>query len=175
MKFIFYFLFIIRLNFNAQTSEYKKLIDEGLELLKQQNISDATKKYQLALKIDSGKVEANYGLGVAYLFKYERERTQINNALYYMNKAIKINPTYRNCYYNRGKVLAYLNDFKGALDDFNRSIEKDSSDADSYFCRAMVKVKIKDDNGACEDFYKSAQLGFELAQKMFQSNCVILK
>ena len=176
MKHFLYFLFFIfSLNLNAQNAAYKKLTDEGLDLLKQQNTAAALDKYKQALKIDSSKVEVNYGLGVAYLSQYEKQKTHIDNALYYINKAIKINPLYRNCFYNRGRIRAYLNDFINALADFDRCIKKDSSDANSYFCRAMVKIKLHNDDGACEDFYISSQLGFEPAQKMFRANCGIKK
>ena len=176
MKHILYFIFILTgLNLNAQNAVYKKLTDEGLELLKQQNIPAAIEKYKQALKIDSSKVEANYGMGTAYAYYCEKQKTNCNNALYFLDKAIKINNTYKNCYYNRGRTKAYLSDYKGALKDFNEAIKKDSADRESYFSRAMVKIKLHDDNGACEDFYISGQLGFETAQKMFDANCGIKK
>ena len=155
--------------------QYKKLADEGLELLKQQNIPAAIEKYKQALKIDSSKVEANYGLGTAYLYYCEAKKTDCNNALFYLNKAANINDNYRNCYYNRGRARAYIGDYKGALEDFNAAVKKDSTDKESFFSRAMVKIKLKDDNGACEDFYTSGQLGFEPARKMFEKNCGIKK
>jgi tetratricopeptide (TPR) repeat protein len=161
----------------GQTSEllYKKLTDESFELLKQENIPAAVNFCKQALTIDSSKVEANYGLGIAYLHYCQKQKIYCENSLFYLNKAIKINDNYRSGYFNRGQCKGSIGDYKGALEDFNKAIQQNSKDADAYFCRAMIKIKLQDNQGACEDFHKSGLLGDETARKLFEKNCGIKK
>ena len=110
-------LFFISLSFNsfAQQSEYDKLVEKGLQFLLQQNIPAAIIKYEQAYKLDSTRVEANYGLGTAHQFYCIKNGAHCLTALTYLNKAIKINDSYRNCYNNRGSIKNIIKNYKGAI------------------------------------------------------------
>ena len=147
-------------------SEYDKLVEEGLQFLKQRNISAAIEKYEAAYKIDSTKVEANYGLGVAYVHYCQNKEQNCFTALYYLNRAIKINDQYRNCYYNRGSVKNTVKDYNGALKDFNNAIAKNNKKAHYYFNRSLTHRNMGNYQQECNDLKKAAQLGSSNAKKV---------
>jgi tetratricopeptide (TPR) repeat protein len=172
MKSILYFLFVITgLNLAAQTAEYKKLTDEGLELLEQNMPDDAMKKYNKALLLDSNRVEAYYGLGVANYLLCRKAKQTCSEAIKYFDKAMSVNPNYRQSYYNRGSCKALTNDFNGALEDFNRAIELDSKNGYYYYNRAFIKLTLGDKNGACTDVKYSSKLGYQAADSKINQIC----
>lgn len=179
MKTIVVLIFIIC--FSAPTygqnssNQYSWLVEEAFELIKQQKIPAAIAKCKLALEIDSSKVDAYYVLGVAYLHECQNQNKNCEISLFYLNKSIKINSSFKNGYYNRGQCKGKIGDYKGALKDFGLAIEMDSNNVDAYFCRGMIKIKLMDNQGACEDFYISALLGDEIGRKLFEKNCGIKK
>lgn len=166
------FIFLITLSFNsfAQT-EYDKLVEEGLQLLIQQNAPAAILKYEAAYKIDSTKVEANYGLGVAYLYDCQYNGNNCFTSLSYLNTAIKIDENYRNGYYNRGQCKTFLKDLNGALKDYTKAIKQNSNDPDYYINRAFIYKNIGNKKNACKDLHKAAKLNSTTAKNLLVTDC----
>lgn len=156
---------------SAQKANYEKLTNEGLQSLIQKDIDSAIVKYNMAYKIDSSRVEANYGLGVAYLYRCQLKSISCKECLYFLDKSIHIDDSYRNGYFNRGKCKGSLKDYKGALTDFDDAIERNPNDSDYYFNRGLIKIKLSDHDGACKDFKRSAELGYQLANEILRLNC----
>ena len=170
MKHLYCILFfLISIDSIAQNMQYQKLVDEGLQFLDQKNIADAIDKYQQAFKIDSNKVEANYGLGVAYQYYCQTQGKDCLLALYYIEKAIKIDDTYRNCYYSRAGIKTLLKDYKGAIKDFNKAILKSPEKAHYYVGRATTYLKLDMREDACKDLKKAADLNSEIAKALLIS------
>ena len=62
-------------------NNYDQLVEEGLTALKMRSIPLALTKYKAAYQMDSTKVEANYGLGVAYAFYCHTKKTNCFSSL----------------------------------------------------------------------------------------------
>lgn len=155
-----------------QNLEYDKLVNEGLELLIQQNILGAINKYKQAYKIDSIRVEANYGLGVAYLYDCQNKGANCFVSLSYLDTVISIDDTYRNCYYNRGNLKNMMLDYKGAIEDLNIAIIRKPNDASRYINRAFSYKNLNNHSKECEDLKKAAKLNNSVAQKkILENNC----
>ena len=168
MKNIYSIIFLCLLSINcfSQILEYDRLVNEGLELLMKQNNTEAAIKYIKALNMDSTRVEAIYGLGVAYLFDCENKGVNCNNSLFFLDKAIKIDNTYRNGYYNRARCKVFLQNFEGALEDYAKAIQNNSSIPDSYYSMALIYQRFGDKDNACKYFKKAAELNFTAAKNM---------
>ena len=177
MKFVFLTVILFfSLNTFGQTKkqnpEYDKLVNEGLELLKQQNIDAALFKYNQAYKLDSTRVEANYGLGVVYLYNCQSKGANCFTSLYYLNTAIKIDNTYRNGYFNRGSLKNMMLDYEGAIKDLDIAIAKKPNDAARYINRAFSYERLNDSFNECKDLKKAAKLNNTVAQKkLLEKNC----
>lgn len=162
----FFLLLLITFSLNAfAQTEYDKLVEEGLQLLIQQNISAAIEKYGAAYKIDSTKVEANYGLGVAYQEYCSNNGSHCFLALNYLNKAIEIDNSYRNCYYNRGNLKNMMLDYKGAIKDLDISVKRKPDDKNRYLNLAFAYNRLSDHTNECNNLHKAAQLNSNIAKK----------
>jgi len=67
---------------SSQNSTYQNIIDEGFKALTQQDIPTAITYFQDAYNIDSTKVEACYGLGVAYNFFCKKTGSYCKESLF---------------------------------------------------------------------------------------------
>lgn len=170
--FTIFFSCIVFGQIEKQNLEYDKLVNEGLELLTQQNIFGAINKYKRAYKIDSTRVEANYGLGVAYLYDCQNEGTNCFVSLSYLDAVILIDDTYRNCYYNRGSLKNMMLDYEGAVKDLSIAITRKPNDANRYINRAFSYKNLNNYSNECEDLKKAAKLKNPVAQKkILENNC----
>lgn len=88
------------------------------------------------------------------------EEGDYKNAIKFYNKAIPLIPTITSIYYYRGCAKQYLEDYKGAAEDFDKSIESRASNSDlSYYQRSKIKShKLGDEIGALEDLNKAIEL-----------------
>jgi len=73
-------------------------------------------------------------------------------------RAIEIDPSYPEPYYNRGKAKINLKDYTGAINDFNSAIKLDPKNSDIYNNRGIAKKKLNDLKGAIDDYNKSLTL-----------------
>lgn len=86
------------------------------------------------------------------------------------DKAIEINPTVSQAYFNRGACKGNNFDFEGAILDYNKAIEYNPDYMEAYGNRGNAKINIytskgnlkptsKQTESACEDFNKAVSLG----------------
>ena len=69
---------------------------------------------------------------------------------------LELNPKSAKTYNARGLAKYYLQDFKGAIEDYTRAIELEPKDAaDFYFNRGKTKEKLNKEKDALEDFSRS--------------------
>ena len=83
---------------------------------------------------------------------------KFKEAITIYTKAIAIDPTYSEPYYNRGKAKLNLKDYTGAITDFNSAIKLDPKNSDIYNNRGIAKKKLNDLKGAIDDYNKSLTL-----------------
>lgn len=171
MKKLSLFLFIILSVNSFAQSKYNKLTEEGLQFLIQENIPAAINKYNEAYKIDSTKVEANYGLGTAYQFYCINRGVNCFTALKYLDKAIEADSTYRNGYYNRGTIKNTIKDYHSAISDFTKAITNKPKDADGYLSRSHAYHRLGNLNNECNDLKKAAALNNATAKKLLLERC----
>ncbi len=74
------------------------------------------------------------------------------------DKAIELDPSYSEPYYNRGKAKLNLRRYGGAIDDFNIALNLDPNNSDIYNNRGIAKKKSNNFKGAIDDYNKSLAL-----------------
>jgi len=81
-----------------------------------------------------------------------------NAALVDFNKAVRIDSTEAEPWYNRGIVLSELKDYQKAIDDFTRVIQLRPSYPEPYYNRGLARDFLKDYDGAVQDYSKAIAL-----------------
>jgi superkiller protein 3 len=96
-----------------KTSEADKQAQRGAEYLSKKDWSRAAESYQKAVRADARHVEANYGLGLAYmnLRRNPEALTAFSNVI-----AAQPNPRAREAYVNTGRIQFGLGRYKEAAD-----------------------------------------------------------
>lgn len=74
------------------------------------------------------------------------------------SKAIKVDKSNKDSYFNRGICELALKDFKSAMTDFNTTIELDPNSVKAYYSRATVYVSQEKYIEALPDLDKTIQL-----------------
>jgi tetratricopeptide (TPR) repeat protein len=155
----------------AEKQKFEQLIEEGKGLAQSKKYDEAIEVFKEALKIDSNRVEPNYGLGYALGKSCEGKEERCKESLLYYNRAIEIDPDYRNSYFNRSFTRFMLGDFDGAIKDVDEAISKKPSEADYYIFRASLYMGQQDSTKACTDLAKAIELGAKFQDDVLKNYC----
>ena len=79
------------------------------------------------------------------------------------DKALEIDPQFKEVYYNRGIAKNNMGDHVGAVADFDRALEANPQDAKVYFNRGAAKGNMGDHAAAIADFDKALKINPQLA------------
>lgn len=93
-----------------------------------------------------------------------------DEAIKFYDKAIELNPTVAQIYFNRGASKGNTFDFEGAIKDYDKAIELNQDYMEAYGNRGNAKINMLTSKGnidptpeqtesACEDFHKAVSLG----------------
>ncbi|MBO6960048.1 MAG: CHAT domain-containing protein [Prochlorococcus marinus CUG1438] len=85
------------------------------------------------------------------------EKKDYENAIFFFDKASKIDQTNSNAYFYKAFVKDILGDFKGAIDDYSKAININPS-WQSFLNRGLAKTEIRDFKESIIDFSKSLKL-----------------
>lgn len=108
--------------------------------------------------------------------KYTEEALELSRqfkneeAIKLYDKAIEINPTVAQAYFNRGACKGNNFDFEGAIKDYDKAIELNPNYMEAYGNRGNAKINMYTSTGilnltpeqadsACKDFHKADELG----------------
>lgn len=76
-----------------------------------------------------------------------------------LDKVIALCPDFVYAYFNRGNVLAKLNDYKSAIVDYTKVIDVDDRFAEAYFNRGLARLYIGNVEQGVADLSKAGELG----------------
>ncbi len=79
-------------------------------------------------------------------------------AMTFFNRAIAINNTVPEFFYNRGLVFYKLGYNKKAIEDYSRTLELNPRDSWTYYNRAKAYSELRDFNSAIEDYTKDLKI-----------------
>jgi antitoxin component YwqK of YwqJK toxin-antitoxin module len=108
--------------------------------------------------------------------KLSKEAVQLSKefkneeAIKLYDKAIEVNPTIAQVYFNRGACKGNNFDFEGAIADYDKALELNPEYMEAYGNRGNAKINMFTSTGtlnptpeqtasACEDFHKAIELG----------------
>ncbi len=114
--------------------------------------TDLTEARQLRLDIELD-AQGNLQRGIE---AYQRE--DMDTAINYYNRAMKLNPDYADAYYYRGRVYYDNNNDADAIEDFNNAIELDPDYADAYHYRGQALYRSGEIDLATTDLTEAQRL-----------------
>jgi tetratricopeptide (TPR) repeat protein len=103
---------------------------------------------------------------ITSLFEYNQGN--YDEALDYMNKAIKLDPYNAQAYSNRGVIYFRKKDYSQAVTDFNRAIDIAPKYTHAYFIRGYAYSKIGNIERANIDWKTAAKLGHKEARDLLK-------
>ena len=101
---------------------------------------------------DSKSAQEYFDKGKSYF-----DLEQYYNAVSDFDKAIELDPEFRDAYFQRGYCKDELEDYYGAISDYSKAIELDPGSV-AYNNRGVAKNNLKDYNGAISDYSKAIEL-----------------
>ena len=105
----------------------------------------------------------------------KRQTGDINGAISDYTKAIDIDSTFFEAFYNRGNAKSFvLRDFSGAISDYTKAIQlqpREKRISSVYANRGISKIQLKDVKGACDDWRKALSLGERRTNQWIRSFC----
>jgi tetratricopeptide (TPR) repeat protein len=126
-------------------------------LLKKKRIGYYNKYYYKQTSEDKSLLNNNIADKLSKKGKYKE-------ALYYVEKAIKLDPDNDAAYDTRGYIKYYLNDEVGSLKDFDVSISMNPNYSVKYYHRGYAKKELGDLKGAIKDWQIAYKLGNKNAE-----------
>ena len=103
---------------------------------------------------DKARAVVCFTKGVSY-----QDKGQWDKAIAEYNKAIEINPSYAEAYYNRGVAYGRKGQYDQAISDCNKVIELNPSYAKAYYNRGVAHYFKGKYDKAWEDVLKAQSLG----------------
>lgn len=172
MKYFFFFLFIIFATESyTQNSLYNKFVDQGLQLLKQNNVEESIEKYMQALKIDPNGIVANYGIGVCYSSFCIGSGLHCSEAVEHFLIVEKFNKGYRNIYLNMVSCYLKIYDYEKAIEYCDKAMKQDSKNGESYFYRGFAYIQSGNKKQGCKDLNKALSFGYSDAKQQIELYC----
>lgn len=100
------------------------------------DLDNALSHFEAASRIRSGKLDAHYNLGTAFvemnLGDALARKGEADEAMVHFEQAIKLQPDYAEAYYNRGNVLFAKGRIDEAIADFEKALQIQPDDADAH-------------------------------------------
>lgn len=99
------------------------------------------------------KQPKNVGAMVSLATTYSQQM-DFDNSFLYLNKALRINPKYRDAYVLKGTNYLHLNDVKLAKSSYQTAIDQDPSFFEAYLM--LGSIYQAENNKICLEYYKTA-------------------
>ena len=145
---------------------YEHVADSAFAAARNNQVAEAIACFSRAIKLDSNRVEAWYGLGYCKQMSCLNGGKECREAIYCYTRAIKINPKFRNSYFNRGLCKSLMKDHMGAISDYDEQLKITPEDAESYCNRGVDKILAGDKSGGCADLAKASGMGDSKAAEL---------
>ncbi len=99
------------------------------------------------------------------------EQLHNDSAMYYISRAIALDSTMSNAYYDRGVLRLSNQDLLGAIDDFSKCLTMDIAHGQAYNNRGYIYIMLGMNEKGCKDLRVGRDLGVEQSKGNFQMYC----
>ncbi|BAZ11325.1 TPR repeat-containing protein [Calothrix sp. NIES-4071] len=125
----------------------------GVEMLKQENYTEAVVKFTEAIQI-----QKDYAAAYSNRCLCNLQLQDLGHAVSDCNQAINLAPENIEAYINRGIAYYRQGNYTAAIDDMNHIIALDPHDFRAYYNRGIATAAKQDYNGAITDYHRALSL-----------------
>ena len=122
-------------------NEYKNLLDKGIELIHQGKYGEAIENISKSIELKNDWEISYFYRAVAY-----QASEQMQDAILDYTKAIKLNSSMCDAYYNRAKILLEMKncdvDLEKIINDLDMALSLDENFVDALFAMAAAQKKL---------------------------------
>jgi tetratricopeptide (TPR) repeat protein len=129
----------------------------------------------LMISFQSNSVSQVSGQDYFNLSYSASEQHNYDSAMYFISKAIALDTTMSNAYYDRGVLRLSNQDLLGAIDDFSKCLTMDIAHGQAYNNRGYIYIMLGMNEMGCKDFRVGRDLGIEQSKGNFQIYCTDYK
>jgi len=147
-KFVFIFL-ILPLNLFANGHSKYYFYNSAAEKYNHHDYKGAVEGFSIFLVDNPNDAKAYMCRGLAWFNKNE-----FSNALSDYNKAVELDSTFIDAYFNIADLEYKQKNFENAIKYYTKTIELNNKDVMAYLSRGLTKQDTKDYSGAINDFTK---------------------
>jgi Tfp pilus assembly protein PilF len=105
-------------------------------------------------------------------FSYSASEQHLpDSAMYFISRAIDLDPSMSNAYYDRGVLRISHLDILGAIDDFSQCLTMDIAHGQAYNNRGFLLISLGKTQKGCKDLRVARDLGIEQAKGNFELYC----
>ena len=138
---------------------FQPLLQMAIQLQRAKKIAEAKKIYEFILNQDSKNFDALHMLGeIAY------STSDLQTALDYFNKALKVDDQFYLIHYNRGLILKKMHLLEEAVASYNAAIKLNKTHVQSYSNRGNILSSLKKYDLAISDFNQAIAIDSNYAQ-----------
>lgn len=117
---------------------YLELMEKGTTFIFNDELDSAIQYFSRAILIDSNNVEAYYALGYLYSLRCHQDTADCEMAIYFLNKSITKNRTYKNQHYNLAFCKMKQAKYFEALSEIKLAIKYEDADDEFYQLKAEI-------------------------------------
>jgi tetratricopeptide (TPR) repeat protein len=157
------------LNVTPKTHRMNTILEQAVKFHQDGLLADAEKLYKKVRKSDPKNIIALQLLGVI-----AAEKKDFALSLNFFSRAISLQPSYADAFYNRGNVYKTLQRYNEALSDYQSTIELNPCNFRPYFSRGNIYRELGEFAKAIPDYTQSILLGCD-DPEVYCNRAVILE
>lgn len=119
-----------------------------------QRFDQAEKQLREVLDLNPKNDYAIFQLGIIYIYRDHDQK----KALVQYEKAIELNPKYKDYFLNRAVIYKNMEEYEKAIDDYTNALALSSKDGQIYGNRAECLMRLGEYEKATDDFKKAVEL-----------------
>lgn len=141
-------------------TQARALLDQGKELYRDDQDSEAVAAFQQAVKLDPDLAEAHFRLGLGYeaLGKQEDAEAEYKKAVDAYKKHLDANDDDAEAHYNFGQTYANLGQYSDAIREYRQALKLKPDDPDIYYDLGVAHTKLAQYDAAAAAFSKSLEI-----------------
>ena len=135
-------------------------VNYAIALNNAKKYDDAIKYFSMALSIDMKDSLSPKNYKIYYHRSFpEAAKTNYNEAIGDLTRALIANPNEREIVYQRGIMYQKTRQFLNAINDFTKYLQLNNQNPEAYYNRGLCNMEVDKYNDAVNDFKKAVSIG----------------